>query len=78
MMRDLSEDIVFDTYNETNTMERTQALLDQSRQVMPWGTTQNHDPVSRYELNIKDTDFDITFTPADPTEDYVHLAGNRG
>lgn len=73
MMRDLSDDIAFDTYNETNTMQRTQALLEQSLQVMPWGSTQPHNPVNRYELNIKNTDFDITFTPSEPNKDYVTL-----
>lgn len=73
MMRDLSDDIAFDTYNESNKIERTNSLLQKSRQVQPWGKGQPHNPESRYELKIDGTDFDITFTPATPNKDYIQL-----
>lgn len=35
MMRDLSDDIAFDTYMETNPLERVRALMRKSRKVRP-------------------------------------------
>jgi hypothetical protein len=73
MMRDLSDDIAFDTYMETNSLERVRALMKKSRNVRPWDIGQPHDPESRYEVEIQGVDFDITFTPADPNKDSVEL-----
>lgn len=73
MMRDLSDDIAFDTYMKTNTIERTRGLMDKSRKVRCWDIGQPHNPERRYELQIRGVDFDITFTPADPNRESVQL-----
>lgn len=73
MMRDLSEDIAFDTYRSSNNIERTKGLIDRSKQVITWGKGNSHNPESRFELRIDGVDFDITFTPVKPNRDYVQL-----
>lgn len=77
MMRDLSEDIVFDTFDETNTAKRTRGLLKRSTQVRPRKVGQDHDPEFRYELELQDVDFDIVFTPSRPNREYLTLTDSH-
>ena len=73
MMRDLSDDVAFDEFRDTNTIDRTRALIQRSHQVRPRKIGQPHDPISRYELQIDGADLDLTFTPATPNREYLQL-----